>query len=74
MTEFEKKPVDVQEDDEPDDWDKRIIDTGCADENLKLQLCHADSGDWRKCTQEMEAFRKCWDEHQNNIRTRTKNN
>ncbi|KAI5967344.1 hypothetical protein CANMA_003164 [Candida margitis] len=44
-------------DDEPDEWDKRIIDTGCHQENLNLQLCHADTGDWRKCLKEMQAFR-----------------
>ncbi|KAG5418099.1 hypothetical protein I9W82_004428 [Candida metapsilosis] len=45
------------DDDEPDEWDRRIMDTGCHQENLKLQLCHADTGDWRKCLKEMQAFR-----------------
>lgn len=61
------------DDDEPDEWDQRIIKTGCHEENLKLQLCHADTGDWRQCTQEMEAFRKCWEVNNNNVRTRTVN-
>ncbi|KAG7663672.1 uncharacterized protein J8A68_002788 [[Candida] subhashii] len=62
------------DDDEPDEWDQRIINTGCHKENLELQLCHADTGDWRQCTQEMEAFRKCWEVNNNNIRTSTVDN
>jgi hypothetical protein len=62
------------DDDKPDEWDQRIINTGCADENLKLQLCHYDTNDWRKCIPEMEAFRKCWDQHNNNERTLTVDN
>lgn len=61
------------EDDTPDEWDERIIKTGCHEENLKLQLCHADHNDWRKCLQEMKAFRKCWEENKNNDRTSTVN-
>lgn len=60
-------------DDEPDEWDQRILKTGCYEENLALQLCHADRGDWRKCLGEMEAFRKCWDLNKNNDRTKTVN-
>lgn len=58
-------------DDEPDEWDQRIIDTGCHKENLKLQLCHADTGDWRKCLKEMKDFRECWEKNKNNERTKT---
>lgn len=71
--ELNKDAEDV-DDDEPDEWDQRIIKTGCADENLKLQLCHYDTNDWRKCTKEMDAFRKCWASHNNNERTRTVDN
>lgn len=59
---------------DPDDWDKRIINTGCYEENITLQLCHADKGDWRKCLAEMAAFRKCWDANKNNERTLTVEN
>ncbi|QOU18130.1 hypothetical protein BRETT_005190 [Brettanomyces bruxellensis] len=65
---------DDDDDDEPDEWDQRIEKTGCAKENLALQLCHYDTGDWRKCIDEMNAFRKCWSEHQNNERTHVKDN
>lgn len=47
------KLLEMSDDDAPDDWDQRIIDTGCAKENLALQLCHADKGDWRQCIQEV---------------------
>lgn len=63
----------VEDDDSPDEWDQRIIDTGCYQENLNLQLCHADKGDWRECLKEMEEFRKCWDNNKNNQRTSTVN-
>lgn len=62
------------EDDSPDEWDQRIIDTGCDKENLRLQLCHADTGDWRKCSKELEEFRMCWQKNNNNRRTRTVDN
>lgn len=67
-------PHDTLLDDEPDEWDQRILKTGCYEENLALQLCHADEGDWRKCLGEMETFRKCWDQHKNNERTLTVDN
>lgn len=65
------QPID---DDEPDEWDQRILNTGCHPENLALQLCQADNGDWRKCALEMAAFRKCWDDNKNNQRTSTVDN
>ncbi|KAK9431579.1 hypothetical protein V1505DRAFT_368025 [Lipomyces doorenjongii] len=41
-------------DNEPDEWDKRIEDTGCASENMSLTNCYADNGrDWRKCAKEV---------------------
>ncbi|RYP55093.1 hypothetical protein DL768_000212 [Monosporascus sp. mg162] len=42
----------TQEDDEPDDWDKRIFSTGCADENAKLTDCYFEKKDWRQCKKE----------------------
>lgn len=66
--------VSTEDDDAPDEWDQRIIDTGCAKENLALQLCQADSRDWRKCAKEMQAFRKCWQKNENDKRTKTVEN
>ncbi|OAL00613.1 hypothetical protein IQ06DRAFT_293907 [Phaeosphaeriaceae sp. SRC1lsM3a] len=59
-------------DDEPDDWDKRIFSTGCADENTKLTDCYYEKKDWRACKQEMETFRQCWQRHGNDKRTDSK--
>ncbi|KAK4133683.1 Mgm101p-domain-containing protein [Trichocladium antarcticum] len=42
----------VDPDDEPDEWDKRIFSTGCADENAKMTDCYYDKKDWRACKQE----------------------
>ncbi|EER33319.1 predicted protein [Candida tropicalis MYA-3404] len=64
----------VEDDDEPDEWDSRILKTGCYQENLNLQLCHADKGDWRQCLKEMQLFRECWEKNKNNERTQTVNN
>lgn len=61
----------AEEDDRPDEWDQRILETGCYRENMALQLCHADKGDWRQCLSEMKAFKDCWAAHQNNERTST---
>ncbi|AMD20078.1 HCL073Cp [Eremothecium sinecaudum] len=52
-------------------WDKRIDNTGCYVENMALRLCHADTGDWRKCLLEMELFKNCWKEKGNVGRVHT---
>lgn len=57
--------------DERDDWDKRITDTGCYVENLALQLCHAETNDWRQCFPEMAQFRSCWEKNGNRDRVQT---
>ncbi|KAK2602014.1 hypothetical protein QQS21_004440 [Conoideocrella luteorostrata] len=67
-------PVD---DDEPDEWDKRIFSTGCADrwgadENMKMTDCYFEKKDWRACAVEMEEFKQCWKRHGNDQRTSTK--
>lgn len=62
----------VEDDDEPDEWDKRIFSTGCADENWKLTECHSEKKDWRQCTEELTRFRECWKRHNNDKRTQTK--
>ncbi|CAD6506341.1 BgTH12-07267 [Blumeria graminis f. sp. triticale] len=62
----------VVEDDEPDDWDKRIISTGCAEENVKMNECFYEKRDWRVCKTELEKFKQCWMKHQNDIRTEMK--
>ncbi|KAK9470976.1 uncharacterized protein V1510DRAFT_421656 [Dipodascopsis tothii] len=43
----------VADDDEPDEWDKRIEKTGCAEENMRLTDCYAVKRDWRICADEV---------------------
>ncbi|KAI6250411.1 hypothetical protein HI914_02054 [Erysiphe necator] len=43
----------VDDDDEPDDWDKRIFSTGCAAENTKMNDCFYEKKDWRLCKDEV---------------------
>ncbi|KAI0014874.1 hypothetical protein F4780DRAFT_784700 [Xylariomycetidae sp. FL0641] len=62
----------AQDDDEPDEWDKRIFSTGCADENMKMTDCYFEKKDWRACKKEMEIFRECWKRNNNDARTSTK--
>ncbi|KAL4927700.1 uncharacterized protein BDV17DRAFT_292443 [Aspergillus undulatus] len=45
----EKPKVAADDDDEPDDWDKRIFSTGCAVEQDKLNECYWAKKDWRAC-------------------------
>ncbi|KAK0388114.1 hypothetical protein NLU13_4358 [Sarocladium strictum] len=62
----------AEEDDEPDEWDKRIFSTGCADENAKMTDCYYEKKDWRACVKEMEDFKQCWKVHGNEQRTQSK--
>ncbi|QLG73396.1 hypothetical protein HG535_0E04800 [Zygotorulaspora mrakii] len=61
----------ISQEEDPDAWDERISNTGCYVENLALQLCHADTGDWRQCFQEMSLFRECWSQNGNRERIDT---
>lgn len=56
---------------DPDIWDKRISRTGCYVENLALQLCHAETNDWRQCLNEMGLLRTCWERNGNRDRVKT---
>ncbi|TVY84577.1 Cytochrome oxidase assembly factor [Lachnellula suecica] len=70
-----KQAATVEADDEPDDWDKRIFSTGCATytaENTKMNDCYFEKKDWRLCRDELEVFRKCWKQQQNDKRTEMK--
>ncbi|EGP89730.1 uncharacterized protein MYCGRDRAFT_35885 [Zymoseptoria tritici IPO323] len=62
----------AEADDEPDEWDKRIFSTGCAEENNTLNSCYREKLDWRKCKDEMEAFKQCWKRRGNDDRTDAK--
>ncbi|KAF4160463.1 hypothetical protein CNMCM6936_003940 [Aspergillus lentulus] len=54
MSKKEDKPAVVPEvdDDEPDEWDKRIFSTGCAVEQDKMNDCYFTKKDWRLCKDE----------------------
>ncbi|KAG0637449.1 hypothetical protein HOY80DRAFT_889658 [Tuber brumale] len=67
-------PREQVEDDEPDAWDKRISDTGCAAENTRLNDCFFEKKDWRMCQKEMEAFKECWRLKGNRDRTDSRDN
>ncbi|KAJ4412180.1 hypothetical protein N0V91_000648 [Didymella pomorum] len=71
-TKVQAAAAQIMVDDEPDDWDKRIFSTGCADENAKLTDCYYEKKDWRACKAEMEIFRRCWQKHGNDKRTDSK--
>ncbi|CAK3916749.1 hypothetical protein CB0940_06453 [Lecanosticta acicola] len=72
-TEKDKNTSGQTEDDgEPDEWDKRIFSTGCADENATLNDCFRDKKDWRACKDEMKAFKQCWKRQGNEQRTDSK--
>ncbi|PNS13800.1 hypothetical protein CAC42_3293 [Sphaceloma murrayae] len=62
----------ADDDDEPDEWDKRIFSTGCSDENKALNDCYFEKKDWRLCKNEMEAFKQCWKRQGNEGRTSSK--
>ncbi|KAH9810060.1 CHCH domain [Teratosphaeria destructans] len=57
------------DDDGPDDWDRRIFSTGCADEHATLNNCFFEKKDWRGCKNEMDAFKQCWKRRGNDQRT-----
>ncbi|SCV99828.1 LAFE_0B03400g1_1 [Lachancea fermentati] len=61
----------LSKEEEEDDWDTRIDKTGCYVENMALQLCHADTNDWRQCLNEMALFKKCWESKGNRERVGT---
>ncbi|ATY58560.1 CHCH domain-containing [Cordyceps militaris] len=62
----------AEDDDEPDEWDKRIFSTGCSEENAKMTDCYFEKKDWRVCASEMQLFKECWKRHGNEERTSTK--
>ncbi|TID14784.1 hypothetical protein CANINC_004455 [Pichia inconspicua] len=74
MTSVDDTESVAESEDTVDEWEERIIKTGCAEENERLQICHYDKQDWRQCLPEMEAFRKCWAIHGNRERVHTVDN
>ncbi|KAJ2309102.1 hypothetical protein IWW52_005793, partial [Coemansia sp. RSA 2704] len=58
-------PQPALDNEDEDEWDRRIRRTGCFAENEAVLICHADSNDWRKCLRELDAFKKCMQAHNN---------
>lgn len=56
----DKVPTTQEEEEDDDPYNARIEKTGCFQENEDLQLCFFDTKDWRKCKDEMQAFRNCF--------------
>ena len=48
------------EDEDVDMYDRMISESGCSKQHFALQDCFHDGGrDWRKCGEEMRAFKLC---------------
>merc|ERR1712150_170591 len=50
-----KQPVDEEE----DPVEKMIKKSGCLELHWSVQECMAETKDWRKCQDQVTAFRKC---------------
>ena len=46
---------------EEDLYETLIEKSGCAQYHYALQDCYFEHNDWRKCTKEMQEFKKCVD-------------
>ncbi|KAI8899261.1 hypothetical protein BC833DRAFT_586535 [Globomyces pollinis-pini] len=49
--------------DDEDPYITRIRKSGCFKEHEKLQDCHYDTKDFRKCKLEMKRFKECFEKH-----------
>ncbi len=55
-----KQPPREDEDDgDMDPVDRMLKKAGCLDLHYKVQECMVDHKDWRKCKDEVQAFKKC---------------
>ena len=51
----------ILHDEEDDKVTAAIKKTGCSDLNEKVVECHYETKDWRKCINEVKAFKDCMD-------------
>lgn len=51
---------------EKDDFEVILEKSGCSQFHYALQDCYFEHKDWRKCQKEMEAFKKCVNQQQQN--------
>ncbi|XP_013386476.1 cytochrome c oxidase assembly factor 4 homolog, mitochondrial [Lingula anatina] len=54
-----RKPVSDNDDEDDDLVDKRLKEMGCMDKHLAVQDCMFDTKDWRKCQEQVKAFKAC---------------
>ena len=47
-------------DDVRDPFDDGIRNSGCQTQHEQLQECYQKFHDWRKCKEEMDAFKRCF--------------
>lgn len=47
------------ETDDSDPVDRMLEKAGCSEYHYKVQECMVDHGDWRKCKEQVQAFKKC---------------
>lgn len=58
------KPRERPPEGEEDPVENMLKKTGCIELHYKVQECIALSQDWRKCQDEVNAFRNCMSKHQ----------
>ena len=46
--------------DDTDEFQARIDETGCSKENELVQECYFKHHDWRKCQDELKLFQACF--------------
>ncbi|XP_018904246.1 uncharacterized protein [Bemisia tabaci] len=51
-----------------DPVEKMLKQAGCLELHYKIQMCIADTKDWRKCQNEVKDFKECMEKYQKNLR------
>jgi len=49
----------ADDDDEEDPVDKMMEMIGCGEQHYQVQLCMMENKDWRKCQEQVLAFKVC---------------
>eukprot|EP00045_Choanoeca_perplexa_P017605 m.259217 g.259217 ORF g.259217 m.259217 type:complete len:75 (+) comp17585_c0_seq4:8353-8577(+) len=60
----QKRSGDDDEDDEPDEAEQRLDETGCKEEHFAVLDCMGDNHrDWRRCQDVVKALKDCMTNH-----------